>query len=151
MKYTVRQKLFAPRSEYLITDADGREIYRLLGDDFIGRTLHMCDTRGEEAGVLHFRRRRGLVSYQVERHGETLKMRQKLTFLNYRFAGEASPWEVAIGLTGRRFTLREGHDGPVRLTARKRLFCWGECFAAEISPGADPVLCLLLLLGAGRR
>ena len=151
MTYTMRQQFLARRAEYIVTDGDGREVYRLLGDDFIGETLRMCDARGEEVGVLHFRRRHGLVSYRVECRGETLEMRQKLTWLTYRFTGKDSPWELEVALTDHRFILREGPEGPVRLTARKRWLCWGDCFDAEIEPETDPALCLLLLLGAGRR
>lgn len=148
VKFDIRQKPFSTREQFLISDPEGKRLFRAQGDPFVGRELRLFGPAEQEIAVIRRVSRHGLSRYRVEAGDAAADMRQKLSPITYRFFCDDPAWSLEMTFTGRRFALREGEAGPVRMTARKRWFSWGARLTAETAPDADAVFCLALLLGA---
>lgn len=148
VKFDIRQKPFSTREQFLIFDPEGKRLFRAQGDPFVGRELRLFDPQERKTAVIRRVGRRGLSRYQVQAGNAAADMRQKFSLITYRFVCDDPALSLETAFAGRRFTLREGETGPVRMTARKRWFSWGARLTAETAPDADAVFCLALLLGA---
>ena len=146
MRYVMKQKLFSLGDDFIIQDADGKNVFFVDGKVFaIGNQLSFQDMESHELAYIKQRLLAWGATYEIHRNGEVAAVVKKalFTFFNCTFSVDV-PGPDDLTAEGDFvdheyvFTRR----GQAVATVSKRWFSWTDTYGVEIADNEDAVLIL---------
>ncbi len=146
MRYVMRQKFWSWGDDFIIKDANGREVYYVDGKAFSwGDKLSFQDMDKNELAFIRQKLLSWGPTYEIDVHGKvTAVVKKKLfTFLRCRFTVDVpgpDDLEAAGSFLDHEYRL-ERHGRTVAEVS-KRWFSWTDTYGIDIAEGEDAVLIL---------
>jgi uncharacterized protein YxjI len=142
----MRQKFWSWCDDYVIKDADGRDVYFIDGRAFSwGDSLSFQDMEGHELMFIRQKLLSWGPTYHLERDGRVCaEVRKHLfTFLRCRFSIDVpgpDDLEAAGNFTDHEYTFERG--GQCAAMVSKQWFTWTDTYGVDIANGEDELLIL---------
>ena len=146
MRYVLKQKLFSLGDDFLIKDAEGRDVYFVDGKVFsFGDQLSFQDLDGHELAFIKQQVFSWGKTYEIVRDGTVAAVVKKelFTLFHHRFTVDVpgpDDLEAEGDFTDHEYTFRRGTRTVA--TVSKKWFSWTDTYGVEIESGEDPVLIL---------
>ena len=146
MRYVLKQKLFSLGDDFLIKDAEGRDVYFVDGKVFsFGDQLSFQDLEGHELAFIKQQVFSWGKTYEIVRDGTVAAVVKKELFalFHHRFTVDVpgpDDLEAEGDFTDHEYTFRRGTRTVA--TVSKKWFSWTDTYGVEIESGEDPVLIL---------
>ena len=146
MRYVLKQKLFSLGDDFLIKDAEGRDVYFVDGKVFsFGDQLSFQDLEGHELAFIKQKVFSWGKTYEIVRDGTVAAVVKKELFalFHHRFTVDVpgpDDLEAEGDFTDHEYTFRRGTRTVA--TVSKKWFSWTDTYGVEIESGEDPVLIL---------
>ncbi|MBN1916472.1 MAG: LURP-one-related family protein [Verrucomicrobia bacterium] len=146
MRYVLKQKLLSLASDFVIRDADARDVFFVKGRVFsLGAKLSFQDMQGNEIVFIKQRLLAWRPTYEIYHGGALIATVRKalLTFFGSRFSIEL-PGPYGLEVTGNflahEYTFRYGGDVVAQVS--KQWFAWTDTYGVDIADGQNDVLLL---------
>lgn len=146
MKLCIQQKVFSFRDRFYVTDEFGEERYYVEGEIFsLGKKLHVFDMQGREVAFIKQELLTFMPRFEVY-IGEELaaEIVKEFTLFRQAYRVDGPGWAVSGDFFAHEYEIRDP-VGPV-VSISKEWFTWGDCYQLDISPAADTVLALAVVL-----
>ena len=146
MRYQMKQKLFALGADFVIRDAQDRELYFVDGAAFsFGAKLSFQDMHGKELAFIQQRLLAWGPTYEIYRAGALVALVKKelFTFFHCTFTVDVPGPDdlMAEGeFTHHEYAFTRG--GRTVASVSRQWFTWSDSYGVEIDPGEDDVLIL---------
>jgi uncharacterized protein YxjI len=146
MRYVLKQKLFSLGDDFLIKDAEDRDVYFVDGKVFsFGDQLSFQDLDGHELAFIKQQVFSWGKTYEIVRDGTVAAVVKKelFTLFHHRFTVDVpgpDDLEAEGDFTDHEYTFRRGTRTVA--TVSKKWFSWTDTYGVEIESGEDPVLIL---------
>jgi len=142
----VKQKLFTLGDRFSVYDQDGKERYWVKGKLIsFGKHWRLYDAEDRELAWIEQKLWDFMPTYRVFVNGDPVAtVRKKFTLFKHEYLIEGPDWEVYGDFFGVDYSICEqGHDIA---TVRRELFSFGDAYRISISPNADTVTALAVVL-----
>lgn len=146
MRYAMKQKLFCWGDDFVIRDAEGRDVFFVDGKAFtLGDQLSFQDMTGGELAFIRQRLFAWGPTYEIHRGGTLAAVVKKhlFTLFNCRFTidvpGPDDP-EAVGDLLDHEYEFRR--RGNVIAAVSKQWFTWADTYGVDIADGEDDILLL---------
>jgi uncharacterized protein YxjI len=146
MRYLMKQKLFAFGDDFMIQDAEGRDVYFVDGKAFsFGDQLAFKDLQGNELAFIKQKVFSWGPTYEIHRGGAVIAVVKKklFTLLHHRFTVDVpgpDDLEAEGDFLDHEYTFTRG--GREVASVSKRWFSWTDTYGVDIAANEDDLLIL---------
>ncbi len=146
MIYLMKQKMFAFGDDFIIKDADGRDVFFVDGKAWsLGHQLSFRDMAGTDLAFIKQKLLAWGPTYEISRGGQVQAVVKKslFTFFKYRFTVDVEgpdDLEVAGDFFDHEYVFSRG-GAPVAAVS-KRFFTWTDTYGVEVAEGTNDILVL---------
>ena len=146
MELYVKQKVFSVGDRFSVYDQHGEERYRVKGKVFsLGKQWTLYDSSDRELARIEQKLWTFMPTYRIYvNEAVVATVRQKFTFFRQSYQIDGPNWEVQGNFFGVDYTVREG--GRDIAWVKRELFSIGDAYHISISPQADTVTALAVVL-----
>ncbi len=146
MELYMKQKVFSWGDKFTVYDAQGNEKYYVEGEVFsFGKKLHVYDMSGNELAYIQQKVWSFLPKYYIFKNGsQVAEIVKEFTFFKQEYTVHGPEWRVDGDFWDHRYDVTEG--AKVIAAVSKEWFTWGDSYRISISPDADEVTALSVVL-----
>ena len=146
MKLYIKEHIFTIGDKFSVLDEQGSEKYFVEGEIFTwGKKLHVYDRHGREVAFIKQEVWSWLPRYYVfcnDRQVAEIKKEFTLFFQKYSIAGLG--WEINGSFLAHDYEITQGGRTIVRIS--KEWMTWGDSYELTISPEADEIVALAVVI-----
>jgi uncharacterized protein YxjI len=146
MRYVMKQKLFAFGDDFMIKDANERDVYFVDGKAFsLGDQLSFKDLQGNELAYIKQKLLAWGPTYEIHRGGNVVAVVKKQLFalLRHRFTVDVQgpdDLEAEGDFLDHEYTFTRGGREVARVS--KKWFSWSDTYGVDVADGEDDILVL---------
>ncbi len=146
MNLYLKQKFFSWNDRFFIYDEEGNERYAVEGELFSwGKKLHVFDQNGNEVSFIQQKVWSFLPKYLIYRNGdEVAQVIKEFTFFRQEYTAEGLGWSVRGNFWEHEYEIFN-RDATIA-TVSKEWFTFGDAYRIWISPEADEISALSIVL-----
>ncbi len=145
MRYVMKQKMFCFGNDFVIKDADGREVFYVDGKALsIGDQLSFQDMAGNELAFIRQKLLSWGPTYEVHRGGQLYAViKKKFTFFRKQFFVDVpGPMDFAVqgDFVDHEYTFMCAGESVAVVS--KQWFSWSDTYGVDIADGQDDAVIL---------
>lgn len=146
MRLYIRQKVFSWNDKFYVKDEAGRDRYYVEGEFFsLGKKLHIYDMADNEVAFIQQKVFSFLPRYYVYiGENQIAEIVKKMSFFVPRYYVGGLDWDVDGDFMAHDYEIRKNDRAIVRIF--KEWMTWGDCYELDISPDADEIVSLAVVL-----
>ncbi len=146
MNFYIKQQVFSFRDSFSIFDESGTEVYRVKGEIIsLGKKLHIYNTAGEEVAFIEQKIFAFLPKFHIYvKNKGYVEVVKHFTFWHQRYSVEPIGWQVEGDFTNHAYGINDKNGMVANIS--KQWFTWGDTYEISVSPAADPLAALGVVL-----
>ena len=146
MTLYMKQKVFAFKDRFYITDEKGNNVLYVEGELFsLGKKLHIFDMQNKELALVQQRLLTLLPKFSVMVEGEEVaEIAKELTLFRPRYKVKGPGWTVDGDIWDHDYKIRKGLDAIIHVS--KAWLSWGDTYKIDIDKGINPVMAIAVVL-----
>ena len=146
MTLYMKQKVFAFKDRFYITDEKGNDVLYVEGELFsLGKKLHIYDMQNKELALVQQRLLTLLPKFSVMVEGEEVaEIVKELTLFRPRYKVKGPGWTVDGDIWDHDYKIRKGLDAIIHVS--KAWLSWGDTYKIDIDKGINPVMAIAVVL-----
>ncbi|HEX2832396.1 MAG TPA: LURP-one-related family protein [Thermoanaerobaculia bacterium] len=146
MRYVMKQKVFSFGDDFMIRDAEGRDVFFVDGKAFsFGDQLSIRDLSGNEFARIRQRLLSWGPTYEIDRNDTLLAVVKKelFTFFHCRFTVDVEgPDDLQAGGDFFEHEYQFTRGGTPVATVSKQWFSWSDTYGVDVADDEDQLLIL---------
>ncbi len=146
MKLYIKEHIFTIGDKFSVLDAAGEEKYFVEGEVFTwGKKLHVYDRHGREVAFIKQELFTFMPTFSVFVGGkEIAQVRREFTFFRPRYYVDGLGWDVDGNYWQHDYDVTK--NGRSIVSIEKEWMTWGDSYELNISPDADEIVALAVVL-----
>ena len=146
MKLYIKEHIFTIGDKFSVLDEQGSEKYFVEGEIFTwGKKLHVYDRQGKEVAFIKQELFSFMPTFSVFVGGrEIAKVRREFSFFRPRYYVEGLNWDVEGNYWQHEYDVTK--NGRPVVSIEKEWMTWGDSYELTISPEADEIVALAVVI-----
>ena len=146
MTLYMKQKVFAFKDRFYITDEQGKNIYYVEGEFLsLGKKLHIYDMQNNELAMVQQRLLTLLPKFSVIVEGEQVaEIAKELTLFRPMYKVKGPNWTVDGDIWDHDYHVRKGMNSIIHVS--KAWLSWGDTYKIDIRNEINPVMAIAVVL-----
>lgn len=146
MKLYIKQKVFSWNDKFTVKDEHGRDKYRVEGELFsFGKKLHVYDMSDKEVAFIQQKLFSFMPRYYVFKgESQVAEIERKISFFTQKYYVGGLDWDVNGDFLAHDYEIVK--NGRPIVTMHKEWMTWGDCYELDISPDADEIVSLAVVI-----
>lgn len=146
MTLYMKQKVFAFKDRFYITDEKGNNVYTVEGELFsLGKKLHIYDMKNNELAMVQQKLLTLLPKYVVTVEDEEVaEITKEFTLFKPSYKVKGPGWTVDGDIWDHDYKIRKGLSAIVDVS--KAWLSWGDTYKIDIHKDINPVMAIAVVL-----